>query len=127
MKNNRIVIILFAIIVLVNTISVFADKDLFNDFKDLNLKRAEMLSTIDIYQVFSNSFFFITEKPIKKIDTSYTYRLDNKNTGELIYFKVKTVKFKDSLFFFQHIDWLTKKNRKIEEGNYSLNKILSDD
>jgi hypothetical protein len=124
MKPRYYFLIVVILILLNNTISVMRDKNVFNDFMDLKPDQVIELSQIKVNEVFSNSFFFVSVKPLKISDTAQVFRLDSKETGDLIYFKVNTVKFKDSLFFFQHIDWMSKRSRKINEGLYTLNKII---
>lgn len=124
MKPKHYFLIVVILVLLNNTISVMRDKNILNDFIDLKSDEVIELSEIKINEVFSNSFFFVSVKPLKISDTTQVFRLDSKKTGDLIYFKVNTVKFKDSLFFFQHIDWISKRRRKINKGFYTLNKIV---
>ncbi|NKI26848.1 hypothetical protein HCG49_09760 [Arenibacter sp. 6A1] len=99
------------------------DNDLLGDLIDINSGDIELLDEICINEVYSNSFFFITRKNLQIINGEQLYMVKNKSSGDVIYFRVNTVKNKDSLYFFQHINWVTSKNRKIEKGTYSLNKI----
>jgi hypothetical protein len=124
MKPVHYFLIVVILVLLNNTISVMRDKNIFDDFIDLKSDEVIELSEIKINEVFSNSFFFVSVKPLKISDTTQIFRLDSKKSRDLIYFKVNTIKFKDSLFFFQHIDWISKRSRKINEGFYTLNKIV---
>ena len=115
----RYVSIICIAIVVFNLCSVTLDKDLTSEFKWLSTTKFIKVSDIEVGDVFSNSFFFTSKKNLNlKKDTYYMMRHLNEN--EIIYFKVNTIKFKDTLYFFQNIDWLTKKTHKIKSGPYEL-------
>lgn len=102
-----------------NLCSVLLDKDLLSDFKMLNNLKFKTVSNIDVGDVFSNSFFFTSKKGLS-LEKGVYYKMKHLDENDIIYFKVNTIKFKDTLYFFQHIDWLTKKSDKIKSGGYEL-------
>lgn len=107
------------IILIINLFSVITDEDLLSDFKFVNDLKFKLVSDIKVGEVFSNSFFFTSQKNLNLKKDVY-YKLEHLDENDIIYFKVNTIKFKDTLYFFQHIDWLTKKSKKIKNGSYAL-------
>nr|WP_143404131.1 hypothetical protein [Gaetbulibacter sp. 4G1] len=89
-------------------------------------KKFEIISEINVGNVFSNSFFFTSKKNLP-ITNQQFYMIKNVSNNEMIYFEVNTIKSNDTLYFFQNIDWITKKNRKIESGNYILNALVKNE
>lgn len=125
MKKSLFLVIIFSLLLLcLNLTSVLNDKEIFKSYVNVQPEQVIQLSDININRVFSNSFFFVPKESLENISNQTIYRIDNMKTKDLIYFKVNTVKFKDSLYFFQHIQWLSKRNRKVKTGQYTLNKIL---
>lgn len=124
MKNEKRYIAVITILILViNTISFYSDKELLQDLYYMDENDMLFLDKIEVNEVFSNSFGFISNVKIKKLSSKNRYMIEKQDSFQKIYFKVNTIKNKDSLYFFQHIDWITKKNRKIEPGNYHLYEI----
>lgn len=122
MKRLSFGIILVSFVFL-NISSILLDEDLLGDLFFINNDDTELIDEIFINEVFSNSFFFISKRKPNHIGNDELYLIKNQSSSELIYFKVNTVKKKDSLFFFQNIKWVTFKYRKLETGNYSLYKV----
>jgi hypothetical protein len=123
MSFKHIFFVFVIIVICLNILSLLNDKNINSNIIFISENEVAKISVIRVDKVFSNSFFFTSTETLGKIDSTHIYRLDNLKTKELIYFKVNTFKTNDSLHFFQHIDWLTKKNRKINTGQYVLNKI----
>jgi len=128
MKKATIFFTVFVLFVLINNfISVLKDKDLVTNLVDIEDHNVVKLGDININNIFSNSFFFTSSVPLEITQSNQTFRIDNHKLKYIIYFKVNTVKTNDSLYFFQHIEWLTKRTRKIDEGEYTLNKIINNE
>lgn len=126
MKKTTFFLILFILFILINNFfSVANDSDLTTNLFDLKRHNVEKVGDIKINTIFSNSFFFTSSVPLEKTHSNQIFRIDNHELEYVIYFKVNTIKTNDSLYFFQHIEWLTKKTRKIDEGVYTLNKIVN--
>lgn len=115
----RIVSITCLAFILFNLGSLLLDRDLLSEFKELDGLKFKQVSEITVEDVFSNSFFFISKKDLNLKKESY-YVIKHLEEEDIIYFKVNTIKFNDTLYFFQHINWLTKKPKKIKKGKYEL-------
>lgn len=110
---------IFIVVLIFNLCSVFLDDDLLSDVKKIESLEFKKIAEINVGKVFSNSFFFTSKKGLP-LDIKYFYKINNVSNNEVIIFKTNTIKKKDSLYFFQHIDWVTKKTRKINSGKYIL-------
>ena len=115
----KFVSIVFSVILVFNLFSVVHDDDLLSDFKDLDEEKFKKVTIITVGKVFSNSFFFTSKKALD-LRTNKYYMMRHLQENDIVYFKVNTIKHKDTLYFFQHIDWLTKKSTKIKSGKYEL-------
>lgn len=118
-QEFKYISIVFSVVLIFNLFSVVLDDDLLSDFNDLDEETFKKVSTITIGEVFSNSFFFISKKGLD-LKTDKYYMMRHLQESNIIYFRVNTIKHKDTLYFFQHIDWLTKKSTKIKSGKYEL-------
>lgn len=122
-ESKLYIYILSLLFIIINLISFFQDDDLLGDLYKIGKNDRLILGTIVIDDVYSNSIGFDAQKEIPEISSEKRYMIKNLRSHEIIYFKVNTIKKNNKRYFLQHIDWITKRKRKIPDGTYDFYEI----